>query len=141
MSCHSLEHVGNVIKAVNEWHRILKKDGELILVLPDKRYTFDHDRPYTTFDHLQKDYENDVNEHDATHFNEIMQFHDVSMDAGVNSKEELQKRLAESFVNRCVHHHVFNQELVKELLTYCCFEIIHQQEVLSFHLVTVARKI
>jgi predicted SAM-dependent methyltransferase len=140
LSCHSLEHVANVINAIHEWHRILKKDGKLVLVLPDKRFTFDHDRPYTTFGHLLKDYENNIDEHDTTHFNEIMQFHDVSMDEGVNSKDELQQRLQESFVNRCVHHHVFNQQLVKELLTYCGFEIIHQQEVLSFHLVTVAKK-
>ena len=52
LSCHSLEHVANVIKAIHEWHRVLKRSGELILVLPDKRFTFDHDRPYTTFQHL-----------------------------------------------------------------------------------------
>ena len=96
--------------------------------------------PIQLFNICLNDYENNVDEHDATHFNEIMQFHDITMDEGVNSKNELEKRLEESFVNRCVHHHVFNQQLVKELLTYCGFEIIHQQEVLSFHLVTVARK-
>jgi len=140
LSCHSLEHVANVMKAINEWRRVLKKDGKLILVLPDKRFTFDHNRPYTTFEHLLNDYKNNVDEHDDTHFDEIIQLHDISIDQGANSKDELQKRTEQNFVNRCVHHHVFNQQLVKELLTHCGFELMHQQEVLSFHLVTVAKK-
>jgi SAM-dependent methyltransferase len=68
LSCHSLEHVANVIKTLKEWNRILKPGASLIVVLPDKRYTFDHNRPYTSFEHLLKDFENNVDEHDETCF-------------------------------------------------------------------------
>jgi len=45
---HLLEHVADPIGALEEWHRLLRPDGILFLALPDKRVTFDKDRPRTT---------------------------------------------------------------------------------------------
>jgi len=140
LSSHSLEHIANPIKALKEWHRVLKGNGELVLVLPDKRFTFDHSRPYTTMPHLLEDYKSQVDEHDRTHFEEIIQSHNIERDEEVESKEVLQARLEENFVNRCVHHHVFSQSLVKELLEYCGFDLLFQRETPPFHLVTIAKK-
>jgi hypothetical protein len=39
-----------------------------------------------------------------------------------------------------VHHHVFNLGLIKELLIYCGFEMVHQQTYPPFHLVSIAQK-
>ena len=44
LSCHNLEHIANPLKAVTEWKRIIKKNGVILLVLPDKRFTFDKKR-------------------------------------------------------------------------------------------------
>ena len=140
LSCHSLEHVANPIQALKQWMRTLKPGGELILVLPDKENTFDNKRPYTTLQHLISDYENNVDEHDTTHFNEVIELHDLSKDTGVTSKDELEKRTLGNFENRCVHHHVFSLSLVKEMLEYCGFDIIYQQKGTPFHLITVAKK-
>ena len=49
LSSHSLEHTANPIKALKEWVRILKPDGKIVIILPDKRHTFDHYRKYTSF--------------------------------------------------------------------------------------------
>lgn len=45
LSSHNLEHFANPLKALQEWLRILKKRGTLVLVLPDKRFTFDCQTP------------------------------------------------------------------------------------------------
>lgn len=35
---HSLEHIEDTIKTLTEWHRILKKGGKILIVLPDFEY-------------------------------------------------------------------------------------------------------
>jgi SAM-dependent methyltransferase len=140
LSCHSLEHVANPIKAIKEWNRVLKPGGSFVLVLPDKEFTFDVNRPYTTLQHLVDDYEKNLDEKDTTHFEEVIRLHDLSKDTGVKTKEELESRALNNFSNRCVHHHVFSLSLMKELLEYCGFSIIRQQKGEPFHLITVAEK-
>lgn len=54
-TCHNLEHIANPLKAINEWKRVVKKEGVILLVLPDKRFTFDKKRSYTAFNHLLDD--------------------------------------------------------------------------------------
>ena len=140
LSCHSLEHMANPVKALMEWNRVMKPGGSLVLVLPDKRYTFDRQRDYTSFAHLLDDYKNKVDEHDDTHFREVLAMHDSSMDTGVAPGAALESRVQQNYINRCVHHHVFSQELVRELLTYCGFTTVYQQDAAPFHLVTIAQK-
>jgi len=140
LSCHSLEHVANPIKALKDWSRVMKTKGRLVLVLPDKEFTFDNKRPVTTLAHLIEDYKNNTTEEDSTHFEEVIEMHDFKHDAFVQSKEDLIKRTNLNIENRAVHHHVFNLDLVKELLVYCDFEMVHQQTYPPFHLVSVAEK-
>jgi len=140
LSCHSLEHVANPLKAIQEWKRVLKPSGLFVLVLPDKRYTFDVNRPYTSMDHLLEDYKINRGEDDTTHFNEILELHEFGKDEGADSKEILKERLKTNVTSRYVHHHVFNFELVDEMLKYFSFEKIYQQQAHPFHLITIARK-
>jgi ubiquinone/menaquinone biosynthesis C-methylase UbiE len=140
LSCHSLEHVANPIKALKDWSRVMSAKGRLVLVLPDKEFTFDNKRPITTLSHLIEDYKNNTTEEDSTHFEEVIALHDFKHDTFVQSKEDLIKRTKLNIENRAVHHHVFNLDLVKELLVYCDFEMIHQQTYPPFHLVSVAQK-
>ena len=141
LSCHSLEHIANPIKALQRWNEVLKKGGKIVLILPDKNFTFDHNRPYTTFGHLLQDFNENVNEYDTTHFEEIHRLHDITKDDMVDTSEQLKNRTKDNFTNRCVHHHVYSLELISELLIHCSFEIEYQQKAPPFHLVTVARKI
>ena len=141
LSCHSLEHVANPIKALKDWSRVMKQKGRLVLVLPDKEFTFDHHRPITSLAHLIEDYNNNIDESDTTHFEEVIALHDFNYDDFVHSKEELIQRTNLNIENRAVHHHVFNLDLIKEMLIYCGFEMIHQQTYPPFHLVSVAKKI
>lgn len=140
LSCHSLEHTANPLKALKEWNRVVRKDGYIILVLPDKNFTFDELRPVTKFKHLQEDFENDIDEHDETHFTEVIDLHKMEKDTGVQTKQQLIERTNNNFFNRCVHHHVFDLPLIKQMLVHANFSVELQQWVAPFHLVSIAKK-
>lgn len=140
LSCHCLEHVANPIKALKQWHAIIKPGGLMCLILPNKEYCFDRNRPYTSFEHLLEDYKNNTNEYDETHFEEIYKNHIIAEDPGINSLEELKKRTRDNFHNRCVHHHVFNFEVIIETLRYCGFEINIYKVIHGVNLFIIATK-
>jgi predicted SAM-dependent methyltransferase len=59
IASHMIEHTPDFIGFLNDCDTILKDDGVLSLVVPDKRYCFDHYRPITGIsqiidNHLQK---------------------------------------------------------------------------------------
>jgi ubiquinone/menaquinone biosynthesis C-methylase UbiE len=140
LSCHSLEHVANPLRAIAEWKRVLKKDGYIVLVLPDKRYTFDIKRPYTLMEHLLKDYEMGTDESDTTHFEEIISLHELNKDEKLDSRDMLQQRLKENKVHRFAHHHVFNFDVLRQILTYFSFTPVYEQAATPFHLIVIAQK-
>ena len=140
LSSHSLEHIANPIKALKHWIRILKENGMLLLILPDSSVTFDRKRPITKLEHLIEDYNNEVEEDDDTHFAEVIDLHDMDLDKALGSKDFLKERTIQNLSYRAVHHHVFNIELIRDLLTYTGFKVEIQHKYHPFHLITVAKK-
>lgn len=124
LSSNCLEHIANPLKAIEEWSRVLKNGGIMLLVLPKKESNFDHNRPVTTFEHLLDDYDNDITEHDLTHLDEILALHDLSMDPPAGNIEQFRLRSLDNFNNRTLHHHVFDISLMTKILEYFGFEII-----------------
>lgn len=54
---HFIEHCENPLLALRNMLRVLRASGVLYLAVPDKRHTFDAERPVTTLSHLLRDYE------------------------------------------------------------------------------------
>ena len=92
LSCNNLEHIANPIKALQEWKRIIKGNGLILLILPNKASNFDHKRSSTTLQHLINDYENETTEGDITHLEEILQLHDLSRDPMAGNFNEFKIR-------------------------------------------------
>ncbi len=53
---HMLEHCEDPIGTLKQHLRVLRPGGILFLAVPDKRYTFDRDRPVTTLEHHLRDH-------------------------------------------------------------------------------------
>jgi SAM-dependent methyltransferase len=124
LSCHNLEHLANPLKAINEWKRITSAKGYLLIVLPHKDKTFDRHRPVTSLQHLLADFALDTPETDSTHFKEIEDLHDISLDTALQDKAQLQQRLKHNLHNRCAHHHVFNTPLVAQMADVAALKIV-----------------
>lgn len=125
IASHCLEHCANTLKTVNEWLRVLKKDGVILLILPYKKVTFDHNRLVTTFEHLLDDLEKDVDETDLTHLDEILELHDLNRDLAAGTKEQFMKRSLENHKNRCLHHHVFDFKLLRKIFKYYNIKLVN----------------
>lgn len=124
LACHCLEHCANTLKTVKEWVRVIKKGGAILLVLPDRKYTFDHNRSITTFEHLVDDFKNDTEEKDLTHYKEILELHDLNRDPAAGTKKQFEERSLDNHKNRCLHHHVFDFELLKKIYRHYDIKII-----------------
>lgn len=140
LSSHVLEHIANPIKALNEWKRIVKPNGHLILILPHKDGTFDHNRPTTTLEHFIKDHENIIGEDDLTHVEEILRLHDLSKDHEAGSYETFKIRSNNNYQNRSLHHHVFTTQSLGELIDYMNLKIISIEPVNPIHIILIAQK-
>jgi SAM-dependent methyltransferase len=126
-SSHSLEHIANPLKAINEWLRIIKKGGYIIIIVPEKSVCFDHKRNYSKFSTLLSQYEKNVGEDDLSTLPEILKNHDLSMDLPAGNFSDFTKRSLDNFNNRCLHHYVYNDELLMEICNFFNCEFIYNE--------------
>ena len=133
ISCHMLEHSANPILVLEEWQRIMRANGKLLLILPHHAVTVDHLRSPTSLQHMIDDYRNNIKEDDQTHLNETLKFHDRAMDPyfKTHSNDDFNEMMHNNFANRTMHHHVFNAETAIKLLNHCGFKVLHFENYLE----------
>lgn len=135
LSCHSLEHSANPLKALQEWHRVVRSEGHIVLVLPNKTAIFDHRRQTTTMNHLLEDFHSGVGEDDLTHLAEILELHDLTRDRAAGNLETFTQRSRQNYQNRGLHHHVFDLELLRQILNFFGIEEIASHQSYYDHLI------
>lgn len=140
LSSHCLEHVANPLAALAEWRRVVRPGGALILLLPDSTRTFDHRRPVTTLAHLQADLANGTSENDLTHLKEILDLHDLRRDPWAGTADEFRARSECNAANRCLHHHVFDLDLMTAALAASGWAVDGVERVRPLHLVALAHR-
>lgn len=109
---HFIEHSQNPIDAVNNMLRVVKPTGVLYLAVPDKRYSFDIDRPVTSFEHIVKDYEEGPGWSRMEHFKEWARL--------VNKvdESEVEKQVAKLMaIDYSIHYHVFTQAEITDFFS------------------------
>ncbi len=107
-----IEHCQNPLLALRNMFRVLKGGGTLYLSIPDKRYTFDSDRPVTPVEHLFEDYERGPGWSRRGHFEEWVRLVD-KVEEGAGAAERVDKLIGMDY---SIHFHVWTQAEMFELL-------------------------
>lgn len=139
LSSHSLEHIANPLKALFEFRRVIQDRGILLLILPNRQYTFDWRRPVTSLDHIREDFRRDTPETDLSHLDEILSLHDLSRDPAAGTPEQFKERCLKNIEFRAIHHHVFTPETAVQMVREAGFSVV-RQDVKNINIVVLASK-
>lgn len=111
---HLLEHLANPLSLLVDIHRVLVADGLAILILPDRRATFDSSRSPTPLAHLVRDYESGVSTVSAEHL------HDFLEAIGGDPEFAIQSALTpRQHLLRSIHVHCWTDEEFYPVISYC----------------------
>ena len=111
---HFVEHCEDPLGAIGNFLRVLRPGGTLFLTIPDKRYTFDRERPVTTMDHLEADARDGGAGSRRRHYEEHARALDRLTDetrVAARVEELLRERLR-------THFHVWTQTEILELVVW-----------------------
>ena len=109
---HFLEHCQNPLFAIENMIRVLKPNGIVFMGVPDKRFTFDIDRPLTTYEHLENDYKHGGEFSKKQHFEEWVRLvHHVTDELEVAKQAN---HLME--IDYSIHFHVWTQMELMEMV-------------------------
>jgi SAM-dependent methyltransferase len=146
VASHVIEHVANPVKALWECARVVRHGGMVYLVVPDRRFTFDHTRALTPPEHMIADFDRGTRDSDPTHIADFLDGLDWSRwnpnatpEANAALREQLRvtytaATAAGSDIN--IHFHTFEQESFTRLIALmnphprrpCRFEIVDRAE-------------
>lgn len=109
---HFLEHCQNPIFAISNMLRVLNNGGVLYLSIPDKRYSFDIDRPVTSIEHLLRDYKEGPDWSKRQHLEEwTRRINKIKDDA------EIEQQITHLInIDYSIHYHVWTQTEMLELI-------------------------
>lgn len=106
---HFMEHTQDPIGTLMNLTKKIRKDGTLFFAIPDKRYTFDRNRPLTPYEHLLEEHRNPSAEMKWQHFLEAAEFldHRTGKDIERRAQELLDMRFS-------IHYHVWTRATLIE---------------------------
>jgi len=114
IASHVLEHVAEPIGLLADIHRVLRPGGVVLILLPDRRRTFDRDRDPTTLAHLVAEYEAGITEIDDDHVVEFLE--KTGLPQGATPEER--RANIDLHLSRSIHVHCWTDEEFFPVLLY-----------------------
>ena len=116
IASHVIEHTRNPLRALQCAFQRLKRDGKLVLVVPDKSVTFDRNRGLTSLSHLILDFEHPSPERDLEHYIEFFRLAFPQPDPEASARWAYER-------NHDIHFHTWTYETFMETVAYACHSI------------------
>ncbi len=117
-AAHVIEHTPNPVGAIAQMYERLKPGGTMVLVVPDKRRTFDKDRETTTLEHLVADFEDPSAERDLENY---VDFFENAKHAKYPASLEKAKNAQAS--GQDIHFHVWTPASFHQMMEHICSDI------------------
>lgn len=119
VASHVLEHLANPMRVLADCFRVLRPGGVMVIVLPDRRLTFDKGRPPTPLEHLVKEFHDEVEEVSEAHVVEFLahMWKDPSL-LNVQSDDPGRIALLEHQRRRSIHVHCWTMEEFAEVIAH-----------------------
>jgi SAM-dependent methyltransferase len=133
---HVIEHIANPLKALHNWGQVLNENGLILSIIPDKSMMFDCKRPVTSISHLVSDWYNKIEENDETHVDEALK---LFVNNGDYDYGNYVKSSKNNLLYRAIHHHCFNEKLIKQMFEFVFYDVIYQEQ-RGMHIITIVKK-
>jgi SAM-dependent methyltransferase len=109
---HFLEHCQDPFRTLQNIFRVLRPGGVLFMAVPDKRFSFDADRPCTTLAHLDRDYAEGPAWSKRDHFEEWSRLVNKRTDPALVAEEIVHLMN----IDYSIHYHVWGAAELIEFL-------------------------
>ena len=108
---HFFEHSENPIQTLSNLLRVIRPGGMLFMAVPDKRYTFDFDRPTTEYCNLRLAYETGIRADRTRLFEEWVRY--IQGQIGSEAEARVTELMAENY---SIHYNVWTADDLLQFL-------------------------
>ncbi|HEX2700611.1 MAG TPA: class I SAM-dependent methyltransferase [Acidimicrobiales bacterium] len=127
IASHVLEHVANPLSLLDEIHRVLRPGGVVLLLLPDRRRTFDRRRAPTPLAHVVDEHLRGITSVDDHHVADFL----VGTDVPIPDDEGDRVAVFDLHRRRSIHVHCWQEDEFFEVLEHAVAELAHRWELVD----------
>ena len=123
IASHVVEHLADPLAFLDDAHRVLRVGGVLLLLLPDRRCTFDAERAATPLECLLRDHESAATTPDDDHLLEFLLGADQGPQFVLPDDADERARLFAWHRERSIHVHCWTDDEFVDVLK-CCSDVL-----------------